>query len=75
MPDESARVGRAKTFMKETLAAGRGQRATDFTARITRCSTRAELVQLLPEYEKSIASVSGDIEADMLADRLRRLLA
>jgi len=29
---------------------------------------------LIPEYEKAIAHVSGDIEADLLALRLRRLL-
>ena len=70
-----ARVAKAKTFMKNTLTAGMGPRASEFSARIDSCSTRAELAQLLPDYEKAIVSVSGDLEADMLADRLRKLLA
>ena len=73
--DEPARLAKAKTFMKETLAAGVGQRATDLGARVERCSTRAELAQLLPDYERAIAGLSGDLQADMLADRLRKLLA
>ncbi|HEX8010243.1 MAG TPA: hypothetical protein VF814_04830 [Casimicrobiaceae bacterium] len=72
--DEPARVISAKNFMKQTLAAGLGPAASILAARVERCMTRTELVQLLPEYEKSISRVSGDIEADLLADRLRRLL-
>src|SRR5436309_852504 len=48
--DEPARVAKAKTFMKNTLTAGMGPRASEFSARIDSCSTRAELAQLLPDY-------------------------
>ncbi len=72
---EEARVAKAKVFMKETLTAGLGQRASDLRARIERASTRAELAQLVPAYEKAIADVSGDVQADLLADRLRKLLS
>jgi hypothetical protein len=72
--DESARFGKAKTFMQDTLAAGLGPQGSNLRAQIERCATRSELAHLLPKYESAIASVSGPIEADMLAVRLRKLL-
>jgi hypothetical protein len=72
--DESAQCAKAKTFMHDTLAAGLGPRASDLRAQVERCTTLAELAQLLPKYESAIAGVSGDVQAVMLVERLRKLL-
>jgi hypothetical protein len=73
--DGAARIGSAKKLMKQRLSAGLGHASSLLAARIERCTTLSELAQLMPEYEKAIANGSGDIEADLLALRLRRLLA
>jgi hypothetical protein len=72
--EEGTRFVKAKSFMQQTLAAGLGGRAAEFAPRIDACATRAELKQLLPEYDRAIAAVSGPMEADMLVERLRKLL-
>jgi hypothetical protein len=71
----TARIGSAKAFMKQTLSAGLGPAASLLAARVERAATLAELAQLMPEYEKTVGNVTGSIEADLLALRLRRLLA
>jgi hypothetical protein len=71
----TARIGSAKAFMKQTLSAGLGPAASLLAVRVERAATLAELAQLMPEYEKTVGNVPGNIEADLLALRLRRLLA
>jgi len=71
----AARIGSAKAFMKQTLSAGLGNAASLLGARVERAATLTELAQLMPEYEKAVANVSGNIEADLLALRLRHLLS
>jgi len=71
----NARIGSAKAFMKQTLSAGLGPAASLLAARVERAATLGELAQLMPEYEKTVGNLSGNIEADLLALRLRRLLA
>ena len=71
----TARIGSAKAFMKQTLSAGLGNAASLLAARVERAATLTELAQLMPEYEKAVANVSGNIEADLLALRLHRLLS
>jgi hypothetical protein len=73
--DGAARIGSAKAFMKQTLSTGLGRAASLLAARVDRATTLSELAKLMPEYEKAIAHASGGIEADLLALRLRRLLA
>lgn len=71
--EEAAKIAAARTFMQQTLAAAVGSGA-DLAQRIERCSTRAALNELVREYERAIAHVSGDVAADMLTDRLRKTL-
>ncbi len=70
----SVQMGNAKTFMKQTLSAGVGPAASLLAARVERCATLGELSELMPEYRRAIANVAGDIQADLLALRVRRLL-
>jgi hypothetical protein len=72
--DEFARFRDAKTFMNETVVNALGIRAFLFTLRLERCSTRADLVALFPDYEKAIRKASGETDAQVLASHLRDML-
>ena len=73
--DELARFREAKTFMNETVVAALGIRAFMFTLRLERCSARADLGQLVPDYERALRKGVSEPEARAMADRLRELLA
>jgi hypothetical protein len=46
-----------------------------FTLKLERCSSRAELAALLPDYAKAIAKGRGEAETRLLVDRAAELLA
>jgi hypothetical protein len=73
--DELSRFREAKSFMNETVVSALGLRAFVFTLRLERCSTRAELGRLMPDYEKALRKVAPEPEAKVLAERLRDMLA
>ena len=73
--DELTRFREAKSFMNETVVAALGIRAFMFTLRLERCATRADLGQLVPDYERALRKTVSDPEARAMADRLRELLA
>ncbi len=73
--DELSRFREAKSFMNETVVSALGLRAFVFTLRLERCSTRAELGRLMPDYEKALRKVAPEPEAKVLAGRLRDMLA
>ena len=73
--DELARFREAKTFMNETVVAALGIRAFMFTLRLERCSARADLGQLVPNYERALRKGVSEPEARAMADRLREMLA
>jgi hypothetical protein len=73
--DELARFRAAKAFINETVVDALGVRAFMFTLKLERCSTLADLVEMLPDYAKAIAKGRGEAEARLLVDRAAELLA
>lgn len=72
--DEFGRFREAKAFMNETIVDALGIRAFMFTLKLERCSTRPELVQLVPDYAKGIRKASSPEEAHALTERMNELL-
>ena len=73
--DELARFRAAKAFINETVVDALGVRAFMFTLKLERCSTLADLAELLPDYAKAIAKGRGEAETRLLVDRAAELLA
>jgi hypothetical protein len=73
--DELARFRAAKEFINETVVDALGVRAFFFTLKLERCSTRAELALLLPDYAKAIAKGRSESETRLLVDRATELLS
>ena len=71
--DEMSRFRAAKAFINETVVDALGIRAFMFTLRLERCSTRADLAQLLPDYAKTIAKACGAAETRLLVERATEL--
>jgi hypothetical protein len=73
--DELARFRAAKEFINETVVDALGVRAFFFTLKLERCSTRAELALLVPDYAKAIAKGRSESETRLLVDRANELLS
>lgn len=73
--DELARFRAAKAFINETIVDALGVRAFLFTLKLERCSTRADLTALLPDYAKAIRKFRGESETRLLVDRATELLS
>ena len=73
-PDELTRFRDAKSLMNETIVQALGIRAFLFTLKLERCSTRAELGQLLPDYERALRKGTADREAAAMIERVREML-
>jgi hypothetical protein len=73
--DDLARFRAAKSFINETIVDALGVRAFMFTLRLERCSTRAELALLLPDYAKSIGKFRGEAETRLLVERANELVS
>ena len=73
--DELARFRTAKTFINETIVDALGVRAFFFTLKLERCSTRADLARLLPDYAKAIAKFRGEAETRLLVERATELVS
>jgi hypothetical protein len=73
--DELARFRAAKQFINDTVVDALGVRAFMFTLKLERCSTLADLVEMLPDYAKAIAKGRGEAETRLLVDRAVELLA
>ena len=72
---ELARFRAAKSFINETIVDALGVRAFLFTLKLERCSTRADLAKLLPDYAKAIAKFRGEAETRLIVERAKELLA
>jgi hypothetical protein len=72
---ERARFRAAKSFINETIVDALGVRAFLFTLKLERCSTRADLAALLPDYEKAIRKFRGEAETKLLVERANELLS
>ena len=73
--DELKRFRAAKAFINETIVDALGVRAFLFTLKLERCSTREELVRLLPDYTKAIRKFRGEAESQLIVERAKELLA
>lgn len=65
----------ARAFINETAVAALGLRAFLFTLKLERCYTKAELTELLPEYQRVLAKAKGDEFATGMTMRAQRILA
>src|SRR5512140_2669510 len=72
--DELARFRDAKSFMNETVVSALGIRAFMFTLRLERCVTRADLGQLVPDYERALRKATSEAEARAMVERAREML-
>ena len=73
--DELVRFRAAKAFINETIVDALGVRAFLFTLKLERCSTRADLAALMPDYEKAIRKFRGEAETRLLVERANELLS
>ncbi|HSE11155.1 MAG TPA: hypothetical protein VLB69_00855 [Rudaea sp.] len=74
-PDLMLPAPQAKQFLNETAVATLGLRAFLFTLKLERCSTRADLAALLPDYERAIRKFRGEAETKLLVERANELLS
>ncbi|MCQ4164127.1 hypothetical protein [Tahibacter harae] len=65
----------ARAFINETAVAALGLRAFLFTLKLERCYTKAELTELLPEYQRVLAKAKGEEFAAGMTARAQRILA
>jgi DNA-binding FrmR family transcriptional regulator len=72
--DEVASFRVAKAFMNDTIVDALGIRAFTFTLRLERCSTRDDLVALLPDYTEALLKKLERPAVRALVDRTRELL-
>jgi hypothetical protein len=65
----------ARAFINETAVAALGLRAFLFTLKLERCYTKAELTELLPEYQRVLAKAKDEVFAKAMTARVQRILA
>jgi hypothetical protein len=65
----------ARAFINETAVAALGLRAFLFTLKLERCYTKAELTDLLPEYQRVLAKAKGDEFAAGMVRQAQQILA
>jgi len=74
--DEYDRFRLAKQFMNETAVDNLGGlKKFTFTLKLERCAVRADLANLLPDYERAMAGAIGPEAASLLVGKMRALLA
>lgn len=65
----------ARAFINETAVAALGLRAFLFTLKLERCYTKAELTELLPEYQRVLAKAKNEEFANAMRQRVELILA
>lgn len=65
----------ARAFINETAVAALGLRAFLFTLKLERCYTKAELTDLLPEYQRVLAKAKNAEFAAGMTARVQAILA
>ena len=71
---DAERFLRTRQYLNDKVVESLGLRAFFFILKLEKCSTRAELLALLPDFEKAITKASGAEVADVLVARARELL-
>lgn len=72
--DEARRFAEAKKFMNDTAVDAMGLRGVFFTLKIEKCSTRADLEALMPEYSKAVSRARDPQVAELTLARMREQL-
>ncbi|CAD5367262.1 conserved hypothetical protein [Rubrivivax sp. A210] len=72
--DEGERFRVTQKFMNDTAVDLLGFRAFLFTLKLEKCYTRADLLALMPDFNKALAKASGAEVARVLELRARELL-
>ena len=73
--DEYAHFRLAKHFINETAVDNlSGLKKFTFTLKLERCSVRADLADLFPEYERAMTNAIGRDAASVLVAKMRTLL-
>ena len=73
-PPEVDSFRAAQKFMNDTVVDASGFRAFFFTLKLEKCSTKADLIALLPDFAKAISKGSGQEIARVLEARAREML-
>jgi hypothetical protein len=73
--DEFSRFRVAKDLMNATIVDALGIKSFFFTLKLEKASTRADLAQLVPDYQKAMAKAMGPESAQVMVDRLKRMLS
>lgn len=71
---ETDRVLEVRGQMSSTVVAALGLRSYFFTLKLEHCVNRADLLALLPEYERVLSKARDPVTAQALAARMRDLL-
>lgn len=71
---EAERFLRARQYMNDKVVDSLKLRAFFFVLKLEKCSTRQELAELLPDFEKALTKASGAEVAEVIAARARELL-
>ena len=74
-PVDVPSVAFVRQFMNETAVAALGLRAFLFTLKLERCYGKAELVDLLPEYQRVLAKARDEYYATAMTRRAEEMLA
>lgn len=72
--DEGERFRSTQKFMNDTAVDLLGFRAFLFTLKLEKCYTRADLLALMPDFNKALTKASGAEVARVLEVRARELL-
>lgn len=72
---EVDRFRAAQKFMNDSVVDALGFRAFFFTLKLEKCFTRADLLELIPDYVKAITKGGGEEVARVLQKRSRELLS
>jgi hypothetical protein len=73
--DEFSRFRACKDLMNATIVDALGIKSFFFTLKLERASTRADLAQLVPDYQKAMVKAMGLEPAQVMVDRLKRMLS
>lgn len=75
LTDEAGKFRVAKKYMNDTIVNSLGLRAFFFTLKLEKAGNRADLAQLLPDYETALAKATNKETAKVLHKRAKELLS
>lgn len=73
--DEFTLFRSAKDFMNTTIVNAAGMRSFFFVLKLEKAGTRAELSDLVPEYEKAMSKALNPQAAEVMVERINSMLS